>query len=80
MSTEQEISDVKRRHSAELLRRRGVCGVGVEKGESGEYVIALHLDTDDPEVRALLPKEIEGHPVKFIHSGPFRKFPLTRSK
>ncbi len=80
MSTEEEVREVKRRHSAELLRRPGVCGVGVEKGESGEYVIALHLDTDDPAMQALLPKEIEGHPVKLVQSGPFRKFPSIRSK
>lgn len=80
MAREEEIREVKRRHSAELLKRRGVCGVGVEKGESGEYVIALHLDTDDPEVKAQLPTEIEGHPVKLIRSGPFRKFPQDKKK
>ena len=74
MGTEDEIHEVKRRHSAELMRQSGVCGVGVEKDETGEYVIALHLDTDDPRVQQGLPKELEGFRVKLIKSGPFRKF------
>ena len=80
MATEEEVREVKRRHSAELLGRPGVSGVGVEKGESGDFVIALHLNTDDPKVRAQLPTEIEGHPVKFVVSGPFRKFSQDAKK
>ncbi len=79
MASEAEIHEVKRRHSAELLGLPGVCGVGVEKGKNGQYVIALHLETEDPEVEARLPKEIEGYPVETIHSGPFRKFPQSAS-
>jgi len=74
MGREDEIREVKRRHSPDLLRQPGVCGVGVEKDEAGEFYIALHLDTDDAEVQARLPKEIEGYAVKLIRSGPFRKF------
>ena len=74
LATEDEIREVKRRHSAELMRQKGVCGVGVEKDETGEFVIALHLDTDDPAVQARLPKVLEGCRVKLIKSGPFRKF------
>ncbi len=73
MSSDKEIREVKRRHSAELLRLPGVCGVGVAKGASGDLVIAVHLDTDDPQVAARLPKEIEGYAVETIHSGPFHK-------
>jgi hypothetical protein len=61
MLTEQEAHDAKRRHSAELLSKPGVSGVGVEKDEDGKFVIAVHLDAD-----------IEGFPVKFVSSGPFR--------
>jgi len=73
MATEEEVREVKRRHSAELLRQPGVCGVGVEKDEAGNFTIAVHLDSDDPEVRARLPQQIEGYPLKFVLSGPFRK-------
>jgi hypothetical protein len=72
MLTEQEARAVKRRHSSELLRQRGICGVGVEKDENGQFVIALFLDTDDAAIRERLPKEIEGFSVKLVRSGPFR--------
>lgn len=75
MATEREIREVKRRHSPQLLSRPGVCGVGVEKDESGDYVLAVHLNADNENAHAGLPQEIEGHPVKYIHSGPFRKLP-----
>jgi hypothetical protein len=75
LATEQEIREVKRRHSPQLLARPGVSGVGVERDESGEYVLAVHLDTDDPKARAGLPDDIEGHPVRYVSSGPFRKLP-----
>jgi hypothetical protein len=74
MATEKEISDLKRRHSLRLLNQAGVSGVGVEKDEAGGYFLAIHLNTDDPRILSQLPKEIEGHPIKFLHSGPFRKF------
>ena len=73
IATEQEIRELKHRHSARLLSQPGVSGVGIEKDDSGEYVLAVHLDSDDPEARKLFPDEIEGHRVKYIKSGPFRK-------
>ena len=50
-----------------------MSGVGIEKDESGEYVLAVHIDDSDPKAVKELPKEIEGVPVKYIPSGPFRK-------
>ncbi len=73
MATEDQVRAVKNRHSARLLSLPGVSGVGVAKGKSGEPVLAIHLDTQDPEREALLPKEIDGVPVEIVHSGPFRK-------
>ena len=73
IATEQEIREVKRRHSARLLGQPGVSGVGIEKDGTGEYVLAVHLDSDNPEVGKDLPAEIEGVPVKYVRSGPFRK-------
>ena len=73
MTREEEVRQIKRRHSADLLGRPGVCGVGVEKDETGELVLAIHLESDDPAVRASLPDQIEGHTVRFVVSGPFRK-------
>jgi hypothetical protein len=54
-----------------------VSGVGIEKDEAGEYVLAVHLDSDDSEAPKSLPDEIEGHRVKYIRSGPFHKLPAN---
>jgi len=72
MLTEQEAHEVKRRHSAELLSKPGVSGVGVEKDEDGNFVIVVHVDGDHPGVQEQLPKDIDGFHVKFVRSGPFR--------
>jgi hypothetical protein len=73
IATEQEIREVKQRHSARLLSQPGVSGVGIEKDDAGEFVLAIHLDSEDPEAGKELPAEIEGFPVKYVRSGPFRK-------
>jgi hypothetical protein len=73
MATEEEIRELKRRHSANLLGKPGVSGVGIEKDEKGGYVLAVHIDADGPDALGL-PAAIEGHPVRYIRSGPFRKF------
>ena len=74
IATEHQIREVKRRHSARLLSQPGVSGVGIEKDEQGEYVLAVHLDAGKPESSKELPAEIEGVPVKYVRSGPFEKF------
>jgi hypothetical protein len=50
----------------------GVCGVGVEKDDAGRPVLTVHLDSDDPEVKAAIPNSLEGQPLKLVKSGPFR--------
>ena len=73
MATFDELKAVKRRHAAELLRTEGVSGVDIDEDAAGEPIIAVHLESNDPEVRARLPHDLEGHPLKFIHTGPIRK-------
>jgi hypothetical protein len=74
MFTEKEAGDIKSRHSTELLSMPGVCGVGVEKNPDVALVIVVYLDADHPGIQNHLPKDIEGLPVKFVISGPFRPF------
>ncbi|MGH7215282.1 MAG: hypothetical protein ACREIT_11015 [Tepidisphaeraceae bacterium] len=73
MATFKELKAVKRRHAAELLKKDGVSGVDIDEDANGAPVIAVHLETDDPRVRRQLPNELEGHPLKFVHTGPIRK-------
>jgi len=73
MASEEELKAVKRRHSQRLLGLPGVCGVGIEKDASGDYVLAVHLDSENPDAGQKVPDTIEGYRVKRVRSGPFRK-------
>jgi hypothetical protein len=73
MVSEQQVREIKRKHSAQLLQQPGVCGVGVEKGEDGNFVLAVHLDASQPKAAAAIPDFIEGCQVKRLFSGPFAK-------
>ena len=55
------------------MARPEVSGVGVERDDSGSYVLAVHLVSDDPALRAAMPKEIEGHPIRYIESGIYTR-------
>jgi hypothetical protein len=72
--TEAEAHDIKRRHSAELLRHPGVSGVGVEKDQRGNFVLRLHVTGEGPDVGTDLPEEIDGLPVSITRGGPYRSF------
>jgi hypothetical protein len=73
VATEQQIKQVKSRHSARLLQQPGVCGVGVEKDEHGGFALTVHLDATQPDAGATVPDSIEGCPVRRVRSGPFTK-------
>ncbi len=71
MATHDQVRAIKSKYSQELLGKRGVCGVGIEKNDSGEYELVVHLD--DPSAQPNLPKQLDGHEVRYVVSGPFRK-------
>jgi len=73
MPTEEEVRQIKRRHSADLLRQPGVCGVAVEKDERGDFLLAIHLDASQPNAGATIPETLDGCPIKRVYSGPFVK-------
>ena len=73
MASEEQAREVKNRHSMELLKIPGVCGVGVQKSRENDFYIALHIESDDPQIVAQLPKQLEGLRVETIVSGPFKK-------
>jgi len=73
MVSEQEAKAVKQRHAAEFLAKPGVCGIGVEKDESGAYVLAVHIDAHAPDLEQSIPSTLDGVPIKLTRSGPFSK-------
>jgi hypothetical protein len=50
----------------------GVCGVGIERDDHGDYVLAIHVDANRAEAVASLPPTLEGYPLKIVRSGPFK--------
>jgi len=73
MATFDEIRTLKRRHSAEVLKWPGVCGVDIETDSSGGSILTVHLETDDPSIRRELPEELEGFPLRYVRTGSFVK-------
>ena len=74
MTSEQKLKDVKRRYSLQLFNQKGVSGVGIEKDETGDYTLTIHLDNTLPETLDL-PEEIKKYPIKFVRQdGGFQKF------
>lgn len=63
--------EVKRRREHDLLRIRGVVGVGVGSRD-GDSCINVYVEEDTPAVRAAVPREIEGVATQIIVAGQFR--------
>jgi|GEM_PF-938462 len=78
MPSEKEIDEVVDRHAMRLLNLPGVIGVSTEQDETGQFVLAMRVSTDDPAVLERLPKQIEGIPIKWVRSEEYRKLPLKR--
>lgn len=76
--TEDEVFQIKERHSGDLLKVPGVHGVAVGQDEQGRPVLVIIGNpTENPGLVAKLPNEIEGCPVKFVEGGPFQALPAT---
>ena len=73
MATFDEIFALKKRHSAQLLKKPGVCGVDIETDDVGDAMLTVHLDAADSAVRQCLPDRLDGYPIRYVHTGPFRK-------
>jgi len=71
MATQEQIRAIKDKYGEDLFRRRGVCGVGIEKDANGEFVLVVHLN--DPAAQKEMPAQLDGQAVRYIASGPFRK-------
>ena len=63
--------EVKRRRQAELLRIRGVVGVGVGRMD-GDACINVYVEKDTAQVRAAVPKMLDGVATQIVVTGKFR--------
>ena len=69
----EAVKEVLQRHRADLMQRYRASGVAVGKSDAGDdaYAIVVYLAsaTDRPSQ----PESIEGVPLKFVVTGPFRR-------
>ena len=76
-SASSEIGGVIDRHSGELLKIKGVYGVGAGRTPIGDD--AVRVDIDNESIRGQLPQEIEGYPVEVVVvPGGFDILPATK--
>jgi hypothetical protein len=73
MATFDELRAIKRKHSADLLKRPGVNGVDIDVDGSGEARLVVHLNDRNPQNRNDLPSQLDGHPVTYVCIGSIEK-------
>ena len=73
MASEADVKAVKRQHSAQLLSKPGVTGVGVEQDETGDFVLVVHIVDESALGSLRLPPRIDGVTVRPIVTGQYGK-------
>lgn len=65
-----EAIGVQERHNHDLLSFAGVVGTGVGLSqETGQVVIEVYVEKQTPDLEQLLPRALEGIPVKMVVTG-----------
>lgn len=67
----RDIIEVMDDHADELVAIDGVSAVGVSRLPTGRRCVRIYVIEFTDELRALLPTELEGHPVDIVVSGDF---------
>jgi hypothetical protein len=66
------IQEVKAKHERRLLALPGVVSFGIGRGPDGAAVLIVGLDGPRPETVAVLPKTLDGFPVRTEIIGTLR--------
>ncbi len=67
-------SEVRARHTDELLERRGVMGTGLSIDENGDPVIEVYVKSATAEAGRPIPSDLDGIAVRVIVTGQIRAF------
>lgn len=67
-------SEVRARHTDELLERRGVMGTGLGLDENGDPVIEVYVKSATAEAGRPIPSDLDGIAVRVIVTGQIRAF------
>jgi hypothetical protein len=64
---------VKEKHEKDLIDMDEVAAVGISQADDADHAaLTVFVTRDTPDVRAKVPSELEGVPVKIVESGEFR--------
>lgn len=67
----QSIQKVQEQHAPMLMAIPGVVGTAIGALEDGTAYIAVFVTEDTEELKARIPRELGGHPVRIRVSGEF---------
>ena len=70
----QTIEQVKEKYESELMAIDGVVGVGIGECE-GKPCMKVFLENDSPELKARIPKQLDGFKVDTEVTGPIEVLP-----
>lgn len=68
--SDEEAARIKRQYRQDLLSRKGVSGLGIERDAHGP-ILAVYLEAVDG-LGPSLPEQIEGLRIKAVKAGAFR--------
>jgi hypothetical protein len=69
------LTEVLAAHTPELMAIPGVVGTAESRLPDGRPCILVMLSTSSPELRAKLPRALEGWPVRLEETGEFHAMP-----
>jgi hypothetical protein len=70
-----QVIEVQERYNDDLLSVPGVVGTGIGRSKkTGQVVIEVYIEKQDPKLKQLLPDVIDGIPIKVVVTGTFYSF------
>jgi hypothetical protein len=71
----RSLTEVLAAHTPELMKLPGVVGTAEARTKDGRPCISVMVARLTPELRAQLPRELEGWPVRIDETGEIRAMP-----
>lgn len=73
----RSLTEVLAAHTPELMALPGVVGTAESRTPDGRACVLVMVAQSTPELRAKLPRELEGWPVRVEETGEIRAMPDT---
>jgi hypothetical protein len=71
----EKLKTIQARHEAQIMRIRGVVGIGIGLAENGQdMALVVYCEKITDQLISEVPKSIEGVPVRLVESGRFEAY------